>query len=197
MRFQLLFILIHQIFHGVHVSASPSQLPKVVAFPNDQSVRQTAFTRNQKGECISGFDTMSNILIRGGEVDFDDEYAYDAYDEYDEDELPPPPRPRPRPRPPARDNRPLPPRSRIDANQQQRRRRRQPPPSPATRRSMNTKKNPALVAVDMAKKTADVATSTAVSSIKGSTRAALHLASPKHVSRGDITGVWRFDQQGM
>jgi hypothetical protein len=49
-------------------------------------------------------------------------------------------------------------------------------------------------AASLAKKTADLTSAAAWSTIKGSGKAAFYLVSPKHVPRQDIWGVWRLDQ---
>jgi hypothetical protein len=47
----------------------------------------------------------------------------------------------------------------------------------------------------LAKKTVDLTTSATVSTLKGSGKAAFYLVSPKHVTRREVWGVWRLDQQ--
>ena len=131
------------------------------------------------GSC--SYSAVNGVEVRGGtQLSDGEEYdnlEYDDYDEYDEEEPYPPPRRRhPASVPPTQNNK-------------RRRRMQQTGDENSAAAALN-------LAVDVAKKTANVATTTAVSSIKGSTRAALHLASPKFVSRKEILGVWRFDQQG-
>lgn len=137
------------------------------------------------------YDTVKNcILFRGGDIEaFGDEYDgeedgydnnnYDDYDRYDsssdydggyDDEGYDRPKQR----------------NYNDGNSI--------PRSTSNRKRQSKTSQYANLAVNMAKKTANVATSATVSSIKGSTRAAVHLATPKHVSIRDIVGVWRLDQ---
>ena len=155
-------------------------------------------------------------VIRGGELesyegkynDLENEYDDNLYDndEYDDEQDLPTPTPSLPPQP--RRRRRLPLRNQNSHHNQNARYGNHHPST--SRRNMqrhrshrNSKQKPNAAAsavhfaVNAAKKTADVATSTAVTSIKGSTRAAVHLASPKYVSRREIMGVWRFDQQGM
>jgi hypothetical protein len=73
------------------------------------------------------------------------------------------------------------------------------PPPPARRPPPpRQKSNPTMLgmASKLAKKTASMTKTVAVSSVKGSGKAAYYLASPKHVTRRELWGVWRLDQQG-
>ena len=54
--------------------------------------------------------------------------------------------------------------------------------------------NLASTAANLAKKSLDVTTSATLSTLKGTGKAAFYLASPKHVSREEIWGIWRLDQ---
>eukprot|EP00550_Attheya_septentrionalis_P008389 CAMPEP_0198283760 /NCGR_PEP_ID=MMETSP1449-20131203/3349_1 /TAXON_ID=420275 /ORGANISM="Attheya septentrionalis, Strain CCMP2084" /LENGTH=408 /DNA_ID=CAMNT_0043980565 /DNA_START=159 /DNA_END=1385 /DNA_ORIENTATION=- len=72
------------------------------------------------------------------------------------------------------------------------------PPPPARRPPPpRQKSNPTMLgmASKLAKKTASMTKTVAVSSVKGSGKAAYYLASPKHVTRRELWGVWRLDQQ--
>lgn len=141
---------------------------------------------DEKGmKCVDGVCYMS----RGGSIG--DEYDND-YDE--EEEKLPPPRKRPPPRsrqsqsrrqPPTAARRgPPPPGRRVPPPS----RRRPPPPR---RRSPSVLSSVA----GLAKKTVDLTTSATVSTLKGSGKAAFYLVSPKHVTRREVWGVWRLDQQ--
>lgn len=136
--------------------------------------------------CIDGV-----CHVRGGALYDEDEYD----DEYDEEELPPPARRRPpnrsRAPPPASRRRPPP------------HERRGPPPGrrgppPGYRRGPRPRQ-PSILnsAAGLAKKTVGLTTSAAVGTVKGSGKAAFYLVSPKHVSRREVWGVWRLDQQGI
>ena len=113
-------------------------------------------------------------FIRGGNIPFDDydedDYDEQEYDEYNYDPSPPQPPPRRRGSPPPHQRRGPP-------------RQRQPP-------------KPSLVdkTAKLAKQSLNLATSATMTSLKGSGKAAYYLASPKHVSRSEICGIWRFDQ---
>jgi hypothetical protein len=71
-------------------------------------------------------------------------------------------------------------------------------PPPPRRPPPRQKSNPTMLgmASKLAKKTATMTKTVAVSSVKGSGKAAFYLASPKHVTRRELWGVWRLDQQG-
>lgn len=136
-----------------------------------------------------------NLCPRGGDGYMSPDEGYDEYDdyddlddfeEYDEEVIYQSRKPKPRSRLNDKDRR-----DPRNLNDNARR-----PPHKRKRVPNNSSASSAInIAFNAAKKTADLATTTAVSSIKGSTRAAVHLASPKYVSRNDIIGVWRFDQQ--
>lgn len=74
------------------------------------------------------------------------------------------------------------------------------PPRPSSsyrRRSRRNKRGSALnTAATLAKRTVDLTTAAAWTTLKGSGKAAYYLASPKHVTRNEIYCVWRLDQQG-
>jgi len=113
---------------------------------------------------------------------YDEDYDEEEYDELEEEEEE---YPRRRPPPSSHRNRP-PPRGRYPPG------RRQPPKSKSsiTGNMVNSVSS-------LAKSSLDVTTTATVASIKGTGKAAYYLASPKHVSRQDIVGVWRLDQTAL
>ena len=140
--------------------------------------------------------TLTNnfgIHIAAAEDEYDDDF-YDDYDDYDDEEdleeedryqsrrnmRPTPPSSRSRPPPPSSRGRYPPPG------------RRRPPPPPK-------KKAPSMVDTvsSIAKSSLDITTTATVASLKGTGKAAYYLASPKHVSRADIVGIWRLDQNAL
>jgi hypothetical protein len=147
---------------------------------------------NEKGmKCVNGLCYMS----RGGGDEYDDDY------DEEEEKLPPPPRKRPPSRQQSQARRQPPPTTAT---------RRGPPPSrkvpPPSRRSVPPQQphrhrrrhhSPSVLSsvAGLAKKTVDLTASATVSTLKGSGKAALYLVSPKHVTRQEVWGVWRLDQQ--
>jgi hypothetical protein len=120
--------------------------------------------------------TRNAITVRGGRGDYDNEKEE--------------PRRRVSPKrrgPPPSSQRGPPPRGSSQRGQAHRR-----GPPPKRRRGPS-----ALgTAASLAKKTVDLTTSAAWGTIKGSGKAAFYLVSPKHVSREEVWGIWRLDQQG-
>ena len=62
--------------------------------------------------------------------------------------------------------------------------------APSSRRAPNALNT----AASLAKKTIDVTSAAAWTTLKGSGKAAFYLAAPKHVERREMIGVWRLDQ---
>ena len=154
---------------------------------NATNVKKRQASKGCEGEmtCVDG---ICHISRGGAHLDkYDDEY-----DEDEEDDELPPPRKRPPPRSRSSRSRGPPPRGPPPD------RRGLPPsrgrPPPPRRRP----KPPSVLssAAGLAKKTVGLTTSAAVTTLKGSGKAALYLVSPKHVTRREVWGVWRFDQQG-
>ena len=148
------------------------------------------------------------IFVRGGTLEsnfgihiaedeyddfYDDDYDEEEYDDLEEEEdredryqsrrrMPPsPPSSRSRP-PPSRGRYPPP------------GRRRPPPPK---KKSPSIASNMVNTVSSIAKSSLDMTTTATVASLKGTGKAAYYLASPKHVSRPDIVGVWRLDQNSL
>jgi hypothetical protein len=159
--------------------------------PNATSVKtkdNVSRGSNEKGmKCVDGVCYM----YRGGSIE--DEYDDEYDDDYDE-ERPPPPRKRPPPprsrhsqstrQPPPSARRGPPPARRVPPPS----RRRPPPPR---------RRSPSVLSsvTGLAKKTVDLTAAATVSTLKGSGKAAFYLVSPKHVTRREVWGVWRLDQQ--
>lgn len=172
--------------------------PNRCAAPRLQKNANATHTKNQS-DCKSKEKEVICVdgvcHVRGGAYLEDDEYDGDFYDE-EEEELPPP---RLRPPPQSSRRRQPPPQSRRGPPPGRRGppppRRRGPPPPYRGRRP----KQPSLLgsAAGLAKKTADLTATAAVGTIKGSGKAAFYLVSPKHVTRREVWGVWRLDQQGI
>lgn len=151
-----------------------NQINRTVSKPKEKCK-----SSESKHTCINGvreYTPRSTSIpdVRGGAFDDIPDSDYDDYydEHYDEEPDPLPQRRLPRRPPPSR----------------------YPPPSSQRRRSKNT--GALGTAANLAKKTVDVTASAAVASIKGSGKAAFHLVSPKHVTRKEVWGVWRLDQQG-
>ena len=165
---------------------------------------RTTAPANQKKNCSSQELKCENGVckyvptreIRGGAFintqldDYYDEYDLSGYDdESDEDPVPRPARrtanrPATRPSHPQHDNRRRPPPNRY--------------PGPSSNRGRRSKRNAGVLgnAASFAKKSVDMTTSAASVSGKAAGKAAFYLVSPKHVTRKEVWGVWRLDQQG-
>ena len=172
-------------FVASHVTA----LPPLHKNSNETSIKNGVKPKDKEMICVDGV-----CHIRGGSLS-EDEYD-DEYD--DEEELPPPQR-----RPPPRSRAPSRPHSRRRQPPSRRRPppgRRGPPPrrGPPTQYRGRRSRKPSLLnsAAGLAKKTVGLTTSAAVTTVKGSGKAAFYLVSPKHVSRREVWGVWRLDEQG-
>mmetsp|Transcript_8094 Transcript_8094/g.11920 ORF Transcript_8094/g.11920 Transcript_8094/m.11920 type:complete len:372 (+) Transcript_8094:122-1237(+) len=171
----------------LYVSIWECQVTKAIKLQRFHTQKTTLFHGQQQH--------IHNQLhsLRGGGR-YSDEYDdYDEYDEYDDMRAPPPrqrgPPPPPRRPSPNRPSRGPPTPSRARGPPPPARARGPPPPHRGPPRHRAAPKESIL------KKTVDLTAKTAASSIKGTGKAAYYLATPKHVTRSDITGVWRFDQQ--
>lgn len=177
-------------FLHTHASSKPNAT-SVKTNTNDNVSRGS----NEKGmTCVNGICYMS----RGGSVE-DEDGDYD-----DETPLRPPPStpPRERPRPHSRraqSTKQPPPfagRGSSPARRGPPPARRGPPPS-RRRPPPRHRHSPSVLSsvTGLAKKTADLTATATVSTLKGSGKAAFYLVSPKHVTRREVWGVWRLDQQ--
>lgn len=167
----------HSILYGIFFFDSVT--PSISKSP---SITSNSIPKALQASAHHNYKYASHIIpfLRGGEIPFND-YDEDDYDEQEYDEYnydPSPPRPPPSRRGPPPDRRRGPPPRRRGPPRQRR------PPKPSLV-DKTTK---------LAKQSLNLATSATMTSLKGSGKAAYYLASPKHVSRSEICGIWRFDQ---
>jgi len=168
--------------------------------------RTTASTSPKKNQSSQELKCENGVCkyvptkeIRGGAFihtqldDYYDEYDSSRYDEESDEEPVPRPARRTTNRPATRPRHPQP--------SPQRDHRRRPPPNryagPPSNRGRRSRSKAGVLgnAASLAKKSVDMTTSAAAVSGKAAGKAAFYLVSPKHVTRKEVWGVWRLDQQ--